>query len=236
MRYRKKSYYSIILLFIGYVFANEINIKTSFQDNAIVDLIEQALKLDLKPTDKKESAEADEFVNKSFDDGVMKGDYKQAFKIVMESVEKFPKDFDVQTYLAVLLGDFSSHFTGNLKEKMIQKSKQVFDKLLPELKDHDKNTYYWFMNEYFYRFGRFKDQYELGVKRVDLPIVCNAGSTESRSGNDPGECTHRFRGAPRLYGYHCEGCGRPPRKRFLGKDRVQHSSDAAGGQRKEPYN
>lgn len=158
----KKIFFTIALCLIITLKAHIQNI----EKKEVIHLIEAALQLDLKSTDTKECVEANELVNTSFNDGVMKGDYQKAFEIIMHAIEKFPENFDIQTTFAVLLGDFSSHFSGRLKEKMIQRSKQLFDKLLPELKDHDKNTYYWFMNEYLYRMNKFKEQYELGVKRV----------------------------------------------------------------------
>jgi len=149
------------------VIANEPKFKTITEDIVLKDLIEYALHLSLKSIHTKESDDAETILHRSFYEGVMKGDYKKAFEIIMDGIERFPEDFGIQTTLAILLGDFSNHFPDGLKNRMIQRSKEIFSILLPEIKDRPKHIYYWFMNEYFYRFEKFKEQYELGVTRVN---------------------------------------------------------------------
>jgi tetratricopeptide (TPR) repeat protein len=156
------------MLFLpSYQLLHAESLSINSENTVFLDLVERALNLELLATNETESAEADQLVKSSFDDGVMKGDYQKAFKIIMNGIAQFPEDFNIQTTLAVLLGDFSNHFSGSLKARMIEKSKELFTKLLPELKNYSKHTYYWFMNEYYYRFGNFKEQYELGAARVN---------------------------------------------------------------------
>lgn len=129
-------------------------------------LIEEALKYELPTIDGSlDNKEADEHSWRAFE-RVKAGDYKGAFEKAFEVTKKFPHYFNSQVYFAMIFGDYSSHFSGELKEKIIQKSKSMFNKLKKEVTKQPKHIYYWFMNEYNYRFSRFKDQYELGLQRV----------------------------------------------------------------------
>ncbi len=50
---------------------------------------------------------------------------------------------------------------------MVQRSKEIFERLVLTIETQDRRTYYWFLNEYCYRLGDYKRQYELGVQRTN---------------------------------------------------------------------
>ena len=128
-------------------------------------IIERALKVDLPialSIDSQETkAVSDEAMKK-----VYEGNYEQAIDITLKGLERFPSDFTLQSDLAALLGDCSEITPSPLKERMVEKAKHLFDKLLKEADRQPKEAYYPFKNEYYYRFKKYKEQYELGLKRV----------------------------------------------------------------------
>jgi hypothetical protein len=63
-----------------------------------------------------------------------------------------------------LLGDHSENFSGETKEKMEQKAKECFNKLMTELEGQEIAEMYQFRNEYFFRFSDHKNQYENGIE------------------------------------------------------------------------
>lgn len=138
-------------------------------------LIEEALKMELREADIGENDEANKIVDESFE-AVNEGNYKKALAVIMDGIKSFPKDFSVQVWLATQIGDYSSHFEDELKERMIQKSKAIFEKLFREASQQEKRTYYWFMNEHYFRFRQYKNQYELGLEKVEFGLQ----STENR--------------------------------------------------------
>lgn len=107
---------------------------------------------------------------KAIDDQVIqatrKGNYESAININTSGLKKFPQSFTLQFNLAWLLGDCSEITPSPLKEKMLDKSKQLFEKLMHEVSSIPKSELYDFKNEYFYRFGMYVDQYKLGASRV----------------------------------------------------------------------
>lgn len=128
-------------------------------------IIEHALNLHMPATDKAISAEALEFKKQAFKK-IEQSDYEKALEIILLGLQKIPKSFTLQTYLATLIGDLSEKFTSPLKERMIEKSKMLFNKLMSEVEDQPKREVYRFKNEYYYRFGMYQQQYELGLKMV----------------------------------------------------------------------
>src|SRR5271156_6640904 len=105
--------------------------------NALGTIEEQALSISLPPTNATVIEEAIEIARLSFK-RVEACDYEGAMKIVLSGLEQYPCNFCLQAFLAMLLGDHSENFTGELKNKMAAKSKDFFNKLLNELEGQQK--------------------------------------------------------------------------------------------------
>ncbi len=129
------------------------------------EIIEKALKLGLPTTDRISSEGAKAFSEQATKK-VHEGQYEEAIKLIAEGLRKFPKNFILQSDLAALLGDCSEVTPEPLKNRMIQKAKQLFDRLINEVADQPKNIAYDFKNEYFFRFRMYREQYENGLHRV----------------------------------------------------------------------
>ncbi len=128
-------------------------------------IIEQALNFELPPTSTIVSEEANQLSEAAFKK-VQEGNYGEAINITLSALKKFPKDFTLQSDLAALLGDCSEITPLPLKDRMIQKSKTMFDSLLKEADGQPKEAFYPFKNEYYFRFALYREQYELGLMRV----------------------------------------------------------------------
>lgn len=128
-------------------------------------LVERALKTDLPKTDSSAPDKAYQINLQAFAK-VREGNYENALEIVLNGLQQFPRYFGFQKHLATLLGDYSSHFSGTFKEAMLNRSKEIFNKLMKELDGHSRSRMYSFKNEYYFRFGMHCEQYELGLERV----------------------------------------------------------------------
>ncbi len=128
-------------------------------------IIERALALELPSTNTIVSQEANAVSKEAFKK-VQEGNYEEAINITLSGLKKFPKDFTLQSDLAALLGDCSENTTAPLKDRMIQKSKIMFDGLVKEADGQPKEAFYSFKNEYYFRFAMYRKQYELGLMRV----------------------------------------------------------------------
>jgi hypothetical protein len=128
-------------------------------------IIEKALALELPLTDVGDLAAANESINQAVKQ-VWDGNYAAALAAIVNAVEQFPRNFYVQARLASILGDYAEMFSGELKERMITRSKAIFSKLLPEVEGQSKPDYFFFKNEYCFRFGLYKEQYELGFEKL----------------------------------------------------------------------
>lgn len=128
-------------------------------------LIEKALMLELPPTNTSVSKEAKKFSQDAFTK-IQEGNYAEAINITLSGLEKFPQNFILQSDLASLLGDFSEITPMPLKGKMIQRAKELFKKLMLEVKEQPEETLYGFKNEYYFRFGMYLEQYELGLTEI----------------------------------------------------------------------
>jgi len=128
-------------------------------------IIESALSTQLPTTDSAISAEADNFDEQALQK-VHEGHYEEAISITLAGLKKFPRDFTLQARLASLLGDCSEITPAPLKDRMVTRAKQLFDRLAQEVAEQPKATMYSFKNEYFFRFGMYREQYELGLSRV----------------------------------------------------------------------
>lgn len=129
------------------------------------EIIEHALSLELSAPDNVNSPEAIR-VSDAAAKKVQKANYEEAIEITVAGLKQFPHDFSLQADLASLLGDTSEITDSPLKERMLQKATQLFDALLPYADSQPKQIYFPFMNEYFYRFKKYRQQYELGQQRV----------------------------------------------------------------------
>lgn len=169
-----KNKYSLIILSlitilgIGFFLYNE-KIDTTqtigLSQEAKNTIIQQALHLDLQIPSNLVSSKAMEFSDVATKK-VHEGKYEEAIEITVDGLKQFPKDFNLQADLASLLGDTSEMTESPLKERMVARAKQLFDTLLEHAAVQPKNVYYPFMNEYFYRFKKYREQYELGLERV----------------------------------------------------------------------
>ncbi len=128
-------------------------------------LVEKALAFPLPETDTVSRAESLEIVGRAFEK-VEKTDYEEALAITFAGLEKYPSDFIIQSELATLLGDHATNYRSPLKQRMIARSKEIFERLFNEAERQPKRFQHWFKNEYYYRFGNYKEQYELGLRRV----------------------------------------------------------------------
>jgi tetratricopeptide (TPR) repeat protein len=129
-------------------------------------LINKAILLKLPPTNNDLPEEVLQ-LQKKMTTEIAKAAYGNALEIVMMSLDKYPKNFLLQTYLAMIIGDYASQHEGPLKQQMIEISKSVFDKLMPEVDTQPLGIIFYFKNEYYFRFAQYKQQYENGVARVN---------------------------------------------------------------------
>jgi hypothetical protein len=123
------------------------------------------LALHLEKSDTVECDEADAMERGVFQK-IQAGDYYAAVEAILAGLDRFPTNFGLQARLASLIGDYAGNFDEPLKEQLIQKSKAVFDTLLGEVDNQSKRESYFFKNEYYYRFGLYKNQYELGMQKL----------------------------------------------------------------------
>lgn len=128
-------------------------------------LAHRLLVFQLKQSDTIESDEAD-VIDSQVSQKIQAGDYYAAVEAVIEGLNEFSTDFGLQARLASLIGDYAGGFEEPLKGQLIDKSKALFDKLLSQVENQSKRKRYFFRNEYYYRFGLYKNQYELGVQKV----------------------------------------------------------------------
>lgn len=128
-------------------------------------ILEEAINFQLPPTNTIVSQEADT-ISQEADKKVKEGNYEAAILITLSGLNKFPQDFNLQSDLAALLGDCSEITPAPLKDRMIEKSKTMFDRLIKEAAGQPKKVWYSFQNEYYFRFAMYQEQYELGLKRV----------------------------------------------------------------------
>lgn len=167
----------------------EITLKS--YESKITSCVENALCINLPPTDNIVSYDAFEYMRQAFAK-VEEGDYATSLEIIFEAVKKLPTNFSLQVNLATLLGDYAEcerDFDEILKERMIKKSQEIFQKLLAEVEGQSKRPFYYFQNEYCFRFAKYKEQYEFGVTRV-----ADYWGTEEWN-------TRGF------WGYYCQGVG-----------------------------
>jgi hypothetical protein len=129
------------------------------------DVIDRALHLSLLPTNAIATQDARTICDQAIEQ-VIACNYEEALKIIIEGLETFPHNFRIQSYFATLLGDHSENFTGEIKEKMEQKAKDIFNKLMKELGKQSLAEKYQFKNEYFFRFAEYKNQYENGLEMI----------------------------------------------------------------------
>jgi tetratricopeptide (TPR) repeat protein len=129
-------------------------------------IIEQCLEMTLPQSNVHVSQEALSYKSDVVKN-IEKGNYQEALEIVYKGLAVYPQSFMLQTYFAALIGDLSEQYTHPLKQKMIEKSKQAFNKLLSESAVQPKRDMYRFKNEYYYRFGLHEQQYISGQKMVD---------------------------------------------------------------------
>jgi tetratricopeptide (TPR) repeat protein len=128
--------------------------------------IEEALASNLQPTSVQNEKEATKIYQQVIE-AVSKADYENALNISACEVKKHPNSFMAQMCLAAILGDYSELFAEPLKSSMIQKSKQMFEKLMGEVSFQPKKLAYKFKNEYYFRLGKHKEQYENGLEMLN---------------------------------------------------------------------
>jgi hypothetical protein len=146
---------------------------------AYLAIIDKALNLIVPGTEIGELTAANDSVNAAFKE-VGGGNYSAALALIVETFEQFPCNFYVQARLASILGDYAESFSGDLKEKMINKSKAIFSKLVSEVEGQSKPDYFFFKNEYYFRFGLYKEQYELGFEKLAYYLEADGGDRNKR--------------------------------------------------------
>jgi tetratricopeptide (TPR) repeat protein len=127
--------------------------------------VQRALEIDLLAANMPPCDESYDLIGRAGDRG-LEANYDESLKIMLTALEKFPHDFFVQAYFATLLGDHADNFSSAIKEKMVKRSTEIFTKLKGEFLEQPKRVEFFFRNEYCWRFGDYKAQYELGLERV----------------------------------------------------------------------
>lgn len=128
-------------------------------------VVEDSLNLQLPATEARAFQAAESFIQEA-DKRVNEAEYEKALEIILNGLKKFPQSFVLQFNYAALLGDHSENFTGKKRQRMAKRSKELFDRLMGELDQQQRQLFYEFKNEYYYRFGNYKAQYELGLEYV----------------------------------------------------------------------
>ena len=128
-------------------------------------IIESALAFKLPPTNALVVKEVHPIIKNAFDE-VKVAHYEQALHIILEGLKDYPHNFPLQTDLAMLLGDCAEITPSPLRERMIEKSKEIFNRLIYELDGQPRMMTYRFLSEYYFRFELYREQYELGLERV----------------------------------------------------------------------
>lgn len=127
--------------------------------------VERALLITLAMTDTVNSYQADEVGRQAFQK-VREGNYGASLCMILEALKRFPSNFSLQANLASLLGDYAGSFSGSLHDAMINKSQQIFNKLVDEIEGQHMADVFYFKNEYFFRFKLYKEQYQLGLEKI----------------------------------------------------------------------
>lgn len=140
--------------------------KISISKELPENVVKNALEIDLPNADTSIPDEAYR-INVGAFEKVKQGNYKDALEMVVLGLHQFPHYFGFQKHLATLLGDYSSHFSDPIKEAMLNRSKEIFNKLMAESDGQPRSRIYSLKNEYYFRFLLYKEQYELGLARVE---------------------------------------------------------------------
>lgn len=153
----------IILAFV--LFCLSLNPGVSFAVTANP-LIDQVFLIKLPATNTVMTQEALQ-LRKKMTEEITKAAYDRALNIAISGINQYPKNFLLQTYFAMILGDYAEQFDEPLKQKMLKKSQSIFKKLMKEVNGQPQGIVFYFKNEYYFRFSQYKDQYENGVARVN---------------------------------------------------------------------
>lgn len=139
--------------------------------------IEKILAMRFFPTDGEINLEIADICLAWFDQ-VKANEYQTSIEILHKGLQKYPHSFSLQTRLAAVLGDYAE-LSGSEQKQMLQKSKEIFEKLKGEVLIQPKREQFYFNNEYDYRFALYKEQYENGVAMIehyfDLPDMGSYG-------------------------------------------------------------
>ncbi len=134
-------------------------------------IIKKAINLELLATDATKYEVAFKLSQLS-SQKVGESDYVSALDIIIAAITKFPKDFRLQVDLAYLLSDCAEvnpvqFISQELKDAMMHRSDEIFNKLMSEVKAQPQAEIYRFKNEFYYHFRMHREQYELGLQRVN---------------------------------------------------------------------
>jgi hypothetical protein len=172
--YTKKSYFyllaTLIFFIAGFFLWTSLRNRNSQQEQSASSLsksetIEQALSLKLQAPEISSCVEEKQTLEE-ITSKVRQADYVTALLLAIQGLEKFPESFSLQSDLAALVGNLSHITDEPLKSKMIEWSKILFDQLLKVADGQPKEVYFPFKNEYFFRFGMYLEQYNLGIERA----------------------------------------------------------------------
>lgn len=133
-------------------------------------VIEKAIHFALDTTDSKDSEIVTQICRHIFQK-VEECNYVGAIELTLDGLMKYPRNFSLQMDLAYLLSDCAEvnppqFISQEIKDKMMQRSDEIFNKLMKEVEAQPKAEVYRFKNEFYYHFRMHREQYELGLHRV----------------------------------------------------------------------
>jgi len=133
------------------------------------EVVQRALRLELPACSTTNSIEVTrKFRERAGKKIKIKADYQAALEIIMKALKKHPEDFYAQADFAAILGDLSELFSGEIQNQMIERSKQLFEKLMQEVDNKPmSDEIFGFKNEYYFRLSQHQKQYENGVDLVN---------------------------------------------------------------------
>ena len=127
-------------------------------------IIQQALNSELLPTNTIVLTETSQPSQEALQK-LLKDRCEEAINITLWALNQFPQNFALQYKLALLLDEGSPVSPSPLKEAMVERSAQLFNKLFEESVHQPKSEMYPFQSEYYYRCGKYYEQYILGCHR-----------------------------------------------------------------------
>lgn len=98
---------------------------------------------------------------------IMAADYQKAMDVLEPVYKRFPRDPAVARSYGSLLGDYAEFTRSGELSALKRRSLRILAKVIRENRDARWDWKISALNEYYYHAGRFKDQYELGVRSAN---------------------------------------------------------------------